>query len=104
MPRASYLPSSLTSRTAIRAYRPTLIAAAQKVEHYEISGYGTLRALAEHLGKGDLARLLAQTLAEEEKTDELLTEISPSVLDEIRDEEDEEGQANTGSRKLSRAR
>jgi Mn-containing catalase len=81
-----------------------LIAAAQKVEHYEISGYGTLRALAEHLGKSDVARLLAQTLAEEEKTDELLTKISPSVLDEIPEEEDEEEQVNTGSRKASRAR
>jgi Mn-containing catalase len=81
-----------------------LIAAAQKVEHYEISGYGTLRALAEHLGKSDVARLLAQTLAEEEKTDELLTKISPSVLDEIPEEENEEEEADTGSRKLSRAR
>ena len=43
-----------------------LVAAAQKVEHYDISGYGTLWAFAEHLGQTKAAKLLAQTLAEEE--------------------------------------
>jgi Mn-containing catalase len=64
-----------------------LIAAAQKVEHYEICGYGTLRALAEHIGNMAVAKLLAQTLAEEEKADELLTNISPSLLDQSEDED-----------------
>ena len=58
-----------------------LVAAAQKVEHYEISGYGTLRALAEHLGQTKVAKLLSETLAEEEKADELLTSLSPSLME-----------------------
>jgi len=58
----------------------TLVAAAQKVEHYEISAYGTLRAVAEQLGNRKVARLLQQTLAEEEKTDNLLTKLSPPLL------------------------
>jgi len=57
-----------------------LICAAQKVEHYEISGYGSLRAIAEQLGQDKVAKLLAQTLAEEEKADGLLTRLSPPLL------------------------
>jgi len=67
-----------------------LIAAAQKVEHYEISGYGTLRALAEHLGNEPVAKLLGQTLAEEEKADKLLTNISPSLMDSSTSEEEDD--------------
>src|SRR5215472_17361330 len=48
-----------------------ILAAAQAVEHYEISRYGTLRTWAEELGMRDAARLLEQNLAEEKKTDEL---------------------------------
>ena len=59
-----------------------LVAAAQKVEHYEISGYGTLRALAEHLGQTKVARLLSETLAEEEKADKLLTSLSPPLMEQ----------------------
>ena len=51
-----------------------LIAGAQAVEHYEISRYGTLRTWATQLGMSDAARLLEQTLQEEKKTDELLTQ------------------------------
>ncbi|MBV8905626.1 MAG: ferritin-like domain-containing protein [Acidobacteriia bacterium] len=57
-----------------------LIAAAQKVEHYEISAYGTLRTMAEMLGQPDAAELLNETLDEEKTTDENLTEIAESVL------------------------
>lgn len=53
-----------------------LLAAAQSVEHYEISRYGTLRTWATQLGMRDAAKLLDQTLAEEKKTDELLTRIA----------------------------
>lgn len=53
-----------------------LIAAAQRVEHYEMAGYGTARSLAEHLGHKEAARLLQQTLDEEMKTDKLLTAIA----------------------------
>jgi len=57
-----------------------LITAAQKVEHYEISGYGTVRALARQVGELDVAQLLAHTLGEEEATDFLLTEIAKPLL------------------------
>ena len=66
-----------------------LVASAQKVEHYEISGYGTLRTIAEQLGETKVAKLLAQTLAEEEKTDKLLTQLSPPLLEEASQEYEE---------------
>lgn len=53
-----------------------LLAAAQAVEHYEISRYGTMKTWAEELGLRDAARLLEQTLQEEKKTDEALTQIA----------------------------
>jgi Mn-containing catalase len=53
-----------------------LIAAAQRVEHYEIACYGTVRTLARQLGAVDAARLLSHTLGEEESSDFLLTAIS----------------------------
>ena len=52
-----------------------LVAAAQSVEHYEIARYGTLIAWAEQLGKDDVVKLLKETLAEEEKTDEALSQL-----------------------------
>jgi ferritin-like metal-binding protein YciE len=53
-----------------------LIAAAQRVEHYEISGYGTARTFALHLGHEEAASLLEETLREEKKTDQLLTDLA----------------------------
>jgi ferritin-like metal-binding protein YciE len=53
-----------------------LISAAQAVEHYEISRYGTLKAWATELGLRDVARLLDQTLQEEKKTDQLLNQLA----------------------------
>lgn len=53
-----------------------LIGAAQKVEHYEIATYGTLRALALKLGYKEAARLLGETLEEEKATDDKLTVIA----------------------------
>lgn len=50
-----------------------LIAAAQKIEHYEISGYGTVRAYAQALGHQNIAGILDQTLKEEGQTDKKLT-------------------------------
>lgn len=50
-----------------------LIAAAQKVEHYEIASYGTLCTFAKQLGMDDALRLLKETMAEEKATDEKLT-------------------------------
>ena len=59
-----------------------LLAAAQAVEHYEISRYGTLKAWAEELGLDDAAELLEETLEEEEATDEALTEIAKSAINQ----------------------
>jgi len=53
-----------------------LIAAAQRVEHYEIAGYGTAKTLADQLGHGDAKDLLDQTLDEESNADKLLTKIA----------------------------
>jgi ferritin-like metal-binding protein YciE len=57
-----------------------LIAAARRVEHYEIAAYGTARALAELLGHGDIVQLLQETLDEESAADEKLSGLS---LDEV---------------------
>ena len=57
-----------------------LIAAAQKVEHFEIAGYGTARVLAQQLGEVESVRLLSHTLGEEESADFLLTAISEPLL------------------------
>ena len=53
-----------------------LIAAAQRVEHYEISGYGTAKTMASLLGLDDVADLLDETLGEEEEADKLLSQIA----------------------------
>lgn len=53
-----------------------LIAAAQRVEHYEIAGYGCARTFAELLGHSEVVELLQQTLEEEKATDEKLTQIA----------------------------
>jgi Mn-containing catalase len=57
-----------------------LICAAQKVEHYEISGYGTAKALARQIGAVEVATLLSHTLGEEEAADHLLTTIAKPLL------------------------
>ncbi len=57
-----------------------LITAAQKVEHYEISGYGTVRTLARQLGMLEVADLLAHTLGEEESADYLLSSIAKPLI------------------------
>jgi ferritin-like metal-binding protein YciE len=56
-----------------------IISAAQRVEHYEMAGYGTVRTYAELLGKQDIAKLLQQTLDEEKQADETLTGIARGV-------------------------
>ena len=59
-----------------------LIAAAQKVEHYEIASYGCLVTYANLLGNRNVANLLKQTLAEEEKTDKALTALGEGGINE----------------------
>ncbi|QRE73882.1 ferritin-like domain-containing protein [Methylobacterium aquaticum] len=57
-----------------------LIAAAQAVEHYEITRYGTLLAWAKQLGLGEAESLIKETLVEEENTDELLSELAEEAV------------------------
>jgi ferritin-like metal-binding protein YciE len=59
-----------------------LIGAAQRVEHYEIAGYGTARALAAKLGHDEAVKLLGATLEEEKATDQKLTELAESAVNE----------------------
>jgi ferritin-like metal-binding protein YciE len=59
-----------------------LIAAGQAVEHYEISRYGTLRSWAQELGLQDAVPLLEQTLEEEKKTDQLLTQLAEARVNQ----------------------
>jgi Mn-containing catalase len=61
-----------------------LIAAAQKVEHYEISAYGTARTMAGQIGRPDVGELLTKSLAEEEVADNLLTQIARELMGESR--------------------
>jgi ferritin-like metal-binding protein YciE len=57
-----------------------IIAAAQKVEHYEIASYGTVRTFAEMLGEDDAAQLLQRTLDEEGETDKRLSELAETTV------------------------
>ena len=66
-----------------------LIAAAQKVEHYEIATYGCLRTWAELLGKDEAIDLLEETLSEEKDVDESLTDIASNINEEATDDEEE---------------
>lgn len=61
-----------------------LIASGQKVEHYEISSYGTARTLAQQIGRPDVAELLSKSLAEEETADNLLTQVARELMSEAR--------------------
>ena len=63
-----------------------LIGAAQKVEHYEISGYGTLRTLARQLGELEVEKLLTRTLGEEESADFLLSEVAKPIIQAVTSE------------------
>jgi ferritin-like metal-binding protein YciE len=69
-----------------------LIGAAQRVEHYEIAAYGTVRAMAEKLGEDEAVELLGETLEEEKETDEKLTELADSI--EVSEEPQEDEKAN----------
>ena len=64
-----------------------LIMAAQKVEHYEIASYGTLRTFAEIMGHTEVVELLDQTLENEKATDVILTEVAVSSINEPASEE-----------------
>ncbi|MEO5991753.1 MAG: ferritin-like domain-containing protein [Ferruginibacter sp.] len=67
-----------------------IIAAGQKVEHYEIASYGTMCAFAKILGHHDIVELLEETLNEEKQADEKLTEVAESSINlDAADEDDE---------------
>ena len=82
-----------------------MIAAAQKIEHYEIAAYGTLRVWSNLMGHEDAASLLEETLDEEKETDSKLTEIAESFVNrEAADTEDEEEEAPPSSRRGTQTR
>ena len=60
-----------------------LIGTAQKVEHYEIAGYGTARQFAEMLGKREIANLLSETLEEEKDADEIMTDLAVEKINKM---------------------
>jgi ferritin-like metal-binding protein YciE len=68
-----------------------LISAAQRVEHYEIAAYGTVRTYAELLGEDTAAQLLEQTLEEEKETDQKLTDMASEINVRAMGEGSEEG-------------
>ncbi|MDB5223107.1 MAG: hypothetical protein JWN83_1774 [Chitinophagaceae bacterium] len=72
-----------------------IIASAQKIEHYEISGYGTARAFARELQLAEVERLLTQTLNEEYKADDLLTSLAVGKLN--LEAEQADGMNNNGN-------
>jgi ferritin-like metal-binding protein YciE len=74
-----------------------IIGAAQRVEHYEMAGYGTVRAFAELLGENEHVSLLEQTLQEEKEADEKLTELAEEINPQAAEAQGE-GRAPTGSR------
>ena len=86
-----------------------IIAAAQRVEHYEISGYGSARAIALQLGKDTVASLLEETGEEEKAADTKLNEIAADLLGQAADgnmsgeEEGEDEEGARPARKLSKA-
>jgi ferritin-like metal-binding protein YciE len=59
-----------------------LIISAQKVEHYEIAAYGSLRQLAKNINKAEISRLLEQTLQEEKETDMLLSNLAETLINQ----------------------
>jgi ferritin-like metal-binding protein YciE len=83
-----------------------IVAAAQKIEHYEIASYGTARAFAEELGLKDVAKLLTQTLEEEYEADMLLTQLAESRLNKeaITNRGNRSVRSNTASRRSTSSR
>lgn len=81
-----------------------LIGAAQRVEHYEIAGYGTVREFAELLGEDEHVSLLEETLEEEKETDEKLTQLAEQINTQAQEEaegEESEGEQGTPRRRTS---
>lgn len=80
-----------------------LIGAAQRVEHYEIAGYGTVRSMAQTLGADDQVSILEETLEEEKETDQKLTELAEQINTQANDNGDEQqDEASLRDKKKSR--
>lgn len=71
---------TMSERATDEVMDAALIAAAQRIEHYEISGYGTAAHYAERLGHQEVASLLQQTLSEEQRTDTKLNELAKNYI------------------------
>ena len=80
-----------------------LIGAAQRVEHYEIAAYGTVRAFAELLGDRNAVDLLSQTLEEEKETDKKLTQLASEINVEASQNERASEDEPSGRRKTNAA-
>jgi ferritin-like metal-binding protein YciE len=80
-----------------------IIGAAQRVEHYEIAGYGTARTHAELLGRDEDVELLEQTLEEEKETDEKLTSLAENINVQAEQGEGEEDEESEGRGTRARA-
>jgi ferritin-like metal-binding protein YciE len=81
-----------------------LIGAAQKVEHYEIAGYGTARTFASMLGEDDAMELLQATLDEEAATDKKLTALAESLVNPEASQAEEKSSSKRGAKKSSKRR
>jgi len=80
-----------------------IIGAAQRVEHYEIAAYGTVRAFAEQLWEDEHVSLIEQTLNEEKQTDEKLTQLAEQINSEASEGEEGQEPETRGTSKQSRS-
>jgi ferritin-like metal-binding protein YciE len=78
-----------------------IIAAAQKVEHYEMASYGTVRTWARFCGENEAAELLQETLDEEGEADKKLTQLAESIINPQAESEGGESNGSRGSKKSS---
>lgn len=81
-----------------------IIGAAQRVEHYEMAGYGTVRAFAELLGEDEHVSLLDQTLEEEKQADEKLTQIAEEINRRAAEGQEETSTSSRPGRSASRSK
>ena len=78
------------------------IGATQRVEHYEIAGYGTVRSMAETLGESNHVSLLEQTLEEEKETDEKLSALASQINSQTNESENEDESTSQDKKKSRR--
>jgi len=78
-----------------------IIGAAQRVEHYEIAAYGTVREFAQLLGEDEHVPLIEQTLEEEKQTDEKLTQLAEQINSQAQEEAEQEAGQETSEKRKS---